>query len=239
VLIDLNRVSGLGTVTVDADGTLRIGAMTRNTGLERDPCARSHPIVSEALAEVAHPQIRNRGTIGGNLSQADPASEMPAVMQMLAARFTLRSLRGTRTVPAANFFVGPLATALAPDEMLMEIDIPRLPPGTGTAFLEFARRRGDYALMGVAAMVSLAPDGTCAGARLACCSAGPTPMLAPHTAAALAGTHLSDGDLAEASAMLRTEMEPLGGVQTSPAYQRHLAGVLATRALRMARDLAA
>jgi carbon-monoxide dehydrogenase medium subunit len=238
VLVDLNRVAGLDAVTDDADGTLHIGAMTRNARLERDPAARSHPILSEALAEVAHPQIRNRGTIGGNLSQADPASEMPAVMQMLAACFTLRSLRGTRTVPAANFFVGPLATAIAPDEMLTEIGIPRLPPRTGTAFLEFARRRGDYALMGVAAMVTLARDGTCAGARLACCSAGPTPMLTPHAAAALAGTHLSDSDLAEAAAMLRTEIDPLGGVQTSPAYQRHLAGVLAMRVLRMARDRA-
>ena len=127
VLIDLNRLTGLSALTADADGALRIGSMVRNAGLEHDPVAQPHPILHEALVEVAHPQIRNRGTIGGNLAHADPASEMPAVMQVLEAGFTLRSVRGARTISAADFFTGPLTTALAPDEMLTEIRIPPLP----------------------------------------------------------------------------------------------------------------
>jgi aerobic carbon-monoxide dehydrogenase medium subunit len=222
VLIDLNRVTGLSALTADADGALRIGSMVRNAGLEHDPVAQSHPMLREALVEVAHLQIRNRGTIGGNLAHADPASEMPAVMQVLEASFTLRSVRGARTMPAADFFTGPLATALAPDEVVTEIHIPPLPLRTGTAFLELACRRGDYAMMGVAAVITLGPDGACAAARLACCSAGPTPVMTPRAAAALVGTRLCEADLAEASAVLLAEIDPLGSPQASPAYQRHL-----------------
>lgn len=240
VLVDLNRVLGLGTIAQDADGALRIGAMARNAGIERDPAARgSHPILAEALHEVAHPQIRNRGTLGGNLSHADPASEMPAVMLALEARFLLRSLRGAREVPAEAFFLGPLLTALAPDEMLVEIRLPPLPPRTGTAFLEVARRRGDYAMMGVAAVVTLDSDGRCVAARIACCSAGPTPMAVPRAAAALLGSRLADADIADAAALVRQEVDPMGSVHASPAYQRHLAGVVAARALRLAKARAA
>ncbi|WP_270935968.1 FAD binding domain-containing protein [Falsiroseomonas oryzae] len=240
VLVDLNRVAGLDAIAHGADGSLAIGAMTRNARIERDAAAaHSHPILAEALHEVAHPQIRNRGTLGGNLSHADPASEMPAVMLALQASFLLRSRRGERAVEAARFFLGPLATALAPDEMLAEIRIPPLPARTGTAFLEVARRRGDYAMMGVAAVVTLDAGGVCTAARLACCSAGPTPMGAPRAAATLVGTRLTENDMTAAAALLREEVDPMGSVQASPAYQRHLAGVVATRALRLARGRAA
>lgn len=240
VLIDLNRVAGLDAIAVDAEGTLRLGAMVRNARLERAAEARPWPILAEALAEVAHPQIRNRGTIGGNLAHADPASEMPAVMLALEARMVLRSAaRGEREVPAALFFQGALATALEPDEMLAEIRIPALPPRSGTAFLELARRRGDYAMMGVAAVVTLDAEGRCIAARIACCSAGPVPMAAPRAAAALLGTRLEDDAIAEAAALLREEVDPLGSVQASPAYQRHLAGVLGRRALGLTRTRAA
>jgi carbon-monoxide dehydrogenase medium subunit len=239
VLIDLNRVAGLDGIAAQPDGSLRIGAMARNARIEHAVAARSHPILAEALHEVAHPQIRNRGTLGGNLAHADPASEMPAVMLVLGAQFRLRSSRGTRELGAADFFLGPLTTALAPDEMLAAIHLPALPPRTGTAFLEVARRQGDYAMMGIAAVVTLDAAGTCVAARLACCSAGPTPMPAPQAAAALVGTRLSEADIAAAAALLRMEIEPMGSAQASPAYQRHLAGVAATRALRLARERAA
>ncbi len=240
ILVDLNRVAGLDSLETTPEGGLRIGAMVRNARLERDAVARrTHPILAEALAEVAHPQIRNRGTIGGNLSQADPASEMPCVMLALDARFTLRSARGAREVMATEFFLGPLTTALEPDEMLAEITLPPLPARTGTAFLEMARRRGDYAMMGVAAVVRLDAEGVCTAARLACCSAGPTPMAAPRAAAALTGTRLGAADIAQAVALLREEVEPQGSAQASPAYQRHLAGVLAARAISRAAERAA
>ncbi|WP_237214104.1 FAD binding domain-containing protein [Falsiroseomonas oryziterrae] len=239
VLVDLNRVVGLDAILAEADGTLSIGAMARNARVERDATAGNHPILAEALHEVAHPQIRNRGTLGGNLSHADPASEMPAVMLALDARFVLRSARGARDMPAASFFLAPLTTALEPDEMLAEIRIPALPRGAGTAFLEVARRRGDYAMMGVAAMVARDADGVCTAARLAFCSAGPTPMLAPRASAALVGTRLTEADIAAAADLARQEVEPMGSVQASPAYQRHLAGVVAARALRLAWERAA
>jgi carbon-monoxide dehydrogenase medium subunit len=239
VLVDLNRVAGLSGIEV-GDGTATIGAMARNAAIERDAgIARSHPIVVEALHEVAHPQIRNRGTLGGNLSHADPASEMPAVMLALGARFAIRGARGAGELPAADFFLGPLTTALAEDEMLVAIHLPKLPPRTGTAWLEIARRRGDYAMMGVAAVVTRGADGTCTSARIACCSAGPTPVAAPRAAAALVGTALADADLAAAADIVMQEVAPTGSVQASPAYQRHLAGVIARRALATARDRAA
>jgi carbon-monoxide dehydrogenase medium subunit len=239
VLVDLNRVIGLDSIAAGADGSLAIGAMARNTAVERHAgAAGSHPILAEALHEVAHPQIRNRGTLGGNLSHADPASEMPAVMLALDARFRLRNATGMREMAAAAFFLGPLTTALKPDEMLTEILIPPLPARTGTAFLEIARRRGDYAMMGVAVVVTRDAAGRCTAARIACCSAGPTPMAAPDAAASLVGTRMTDADIAAAAELLRREVAPTGSVQASPAYQRHLAGAIAARALTIARERA-
>lgn len=240
VLVDLNRVSALDSLNFDAAGGLRIGAMCRYRRIERDAeVARRLPLLVEALAEVAHPQIRTRGTLAGNLSHADPASEMPAVMLALEARFLLRRQGGERLVAARDFFLGPLATALAEDEMLAEIHIPALPPGSGTAFLEVARRRGDYAMMGGAAVLRRGPDGRCVAARLALCSAGPTPILADRAAANLVGTRLTGEDFAAAAALVVTEIDPMGSVQASPAYQRHLAGVLVPRALALAAERAA
>ncbi len=239
VLIDLNRVVGLDQMAVGADGALLIGAMARYRAIERDAAvARHFPLVTEALAEVAHPQIRTRGTLGGNLSHADPASEMPAVMLALDARFRLCRAAGERLVAAADFFLGPLTTALAENEMLAEIVIPAMAPGSGTAFLEVARRRGDYAMMGVAAVVALDAARRCVAVRLAFCSAGPVPMLAPGAAAVLIGTAMAEADIAAAAALAAREIDPLGSVQASPAYQRHLAGVLAGRALRLAAERA-
>lgn len=240
VLVDLNRVAELDQLGFGPDGTLAIGAMARYRRIERDATVSARlPLLAEALAEVAHPQIRTRGTLGGNLSHADPASEMPAVMLALRARFVLRRAGGSRVVAAEDFFLGPLATVLGDDEMLAEIQVPALAPGTGMAFLEVARRRGDYAMMGVAAVLRRRPDGSCAEARLALCSAGPTPMLAVRAAEALAGTPLAEADFAAAAALAAQEILPLGSVQASPAYQRHLAGVLVRRALSLAAERAA
>ncbi|MBU8539611.1 FAD binding domain-containing protein [Falsiroseomonas tokyonensis] len=240
VLVDLNRVAALDSLAFDAEGTLRVGAMCRYRRIERDAeVARRLPLLVEALAEVAHPQIRNRGTLAGNLCHADPASEMPAVMLALEARFRLCRHDGERVLPARDFFLGPLATALAEEEMLAEIQIPALPPGTGTGFLEVARRRGDYAMMGVAAVLRRGPEGRCVAARLALCSAGPTPMLAERAAASLVGTRLTAEDFAAAAALAVAEIDPMGSVQASPAYQRHLAGVLVPRALALAAERAA
>jgi carbon-monoxide dehydrogenase medium subunit len=235
VLVDLNRVAGLSGLTWAEDGTLVIGAMTRYREIERSAeVAQRLPLLVEALAEVAHPQIRTRGTLGGNLAHADPASEMPAVMLALEARFRLASMRGEREVAAADFFAAPLTTILEADEMLAEIRIPPLPARSGTAFLEVARRRGDYAMLGVAAVLVRDAAGRCAEARLAFLSAGPTPLRTPRAEALLRGRMLDDATLEDAAALVRQEVDPMGSVQANPGYQRHLAGVLARRALALA-----
>jgi len=235
MLIDVNPLRELDFVRVAGDGALRIGALTRHRTLERDALVARHaPLVAEAVRQVAHPQIRNRGTLGGNLAHADPASELPAVMLALGARFCARSSRGERWIDAPAFFRGPLTTALGPGELLVEIAIPPLPPRSGTCFLEVARRRGDYALVGVAAVVTLGADGTCTAAALALCGAGATPMRAARTAAALVGRRAGERELRDAAAVVDAEIDPATNVHATGAFRRHLAGVLARRALAAA-----
>ena len=213
VLIDINPLAELDYVSFD--GTLRIGALTRMRTLERTA------LLAEAVRHVAHPQIRNRGTLGGNLAHADPASELPAVMLALDARLHLKSRNSHRWIDARDFFVGALTTALRDDEMLVEVELPPLPPRTGTAFLEVARRRGDYAMMGVAAVVTLGE-----GARLALCNAGETPVLVELT------------QIEDAAAQVQAKIDPSGNVHATKAFQRHLAGVLTRRALQIALERA-
>ena len=235
VLIDLNALAGL-----DSIGEHEIGALARNAAIEHDATiARAQPLVHEAMPEVAHAQIRNRGTLGGNLANADPASEMPAVMLALGARMRLRSLRGERVVAAEEFFVGVYSTALAADEMLVAIELPGRPARTGTAFLEIARRKGDFALAGVAAVVTLDAAGVCTGASWAYCNAGPRPIHCGAAARAIVGTRVTDADIAAAVALSQTAIEPTGNVHASAAFQRHLAAVLTRRALRRACERAA
>jgi carbon-monoxide dehydrogenase medium subunit len=240
LLVDLNRLGDLDYVRLDPDGGLRLGAMTRQRRLERDPLiARHAPLLHAAMPEVAHPQIRNRGTLGGSLAHADPASELPVVVVALEARLRVQSSRGVRWIAAGDFFQGIFTTALAAEEMLVEVVLPRLPPRTGTAFLEFARRRGDYALMGVAAVVTLDEAGRCERVRLVYLNAGAGPVLAPQAAAALTGQKPTPELLAGAARLAaETEISPTGNVHATPAYQRHLAGVLGRRALAAAVDRA-
>jgi CO/xanthine dehydrogenase FAD-binding subunit len=209
VLIDINGLSELDYVR--DEGSVRIGALTRLRTLERTG------LLAEAVRQVAHPQIRNRGTLGGNLAHADPASELPAVVLALKARLHIKSNRGQRSIDAQGFFTGALTTALREDEMLVEIELPSLPLRTGIAFLEVARRRGDYALMGVAAVVTRGKE-----ARIALCNAGNTPVLVEVT------------EMEEAVDAVQAKIDPPGNVHASKDFQRHLAGVLTRRALEIA-----
>lgn len=227
-LIDLNGVSELDGIR--ANGSLRIGALTRHRALEK---ANAHPLLHEIMPHVAHWPIRTRGTIGGNLAHADPASELPAAMVALGARMKAQSKAGERWIEATDFFTGPLTTDLADDEMLTEIDVPLLPQRTGTCFMELARRQGDYAMMGVAAVVTVDGQGSCVAARLGYLSAGPTPMLVED--AGLVGTTLDDAAIAAAAETAKVQLDPAGTVHACAAYQRHLAGVLTKRALTVAR----
>ena len=239
ILIDLNTIPDLGGIGRHDDRALRIGALTRHAAVERDALVKRHqPLIHEAMPFIAHPQIRNRGTLGGNLSHADPASEMPAIVLALGGRVRAQSANGERWIDAEDFFVGALTTALEADEMLAEIELPDLPPGAGTCFMEVSRRRGDFAMMGVAAVVALGADGTCTEARLAYCGAGDGPIAAVDAAQSLIGTSLKDEDTRAAAALAERGIDPLGNIHASKDYQRHLAGVLTRRAVRTAADRA-
>jgi aerobic carbon-monoxide dehydrogenase medium subunit len=241
ILIDLNKISELGFLRRGEDGGLSIGAMTRQRRLERDPLvAEAAPLLREAVPWIAHPQIRNRGTFGGSLSHADPAAELPAIAVALRARLRLRKAGGDRWVDASDFFAGLFTTALEPDEILVEAAIPPLAPRTGWAFLEVARRHGDYAQVGVAALVTLGDDGRCREARLVYLSVGDAPVEAKETARLLAGQEITPAAIeAAAETAVRDEgMRPRGDVHASPEFKRHLARVLTGRALRRAAERA-
>ena len=239
VLIDLNAVRGLDYVRRRDDGELRIGAMTRNRTLETDPLVAAHaPLLHAALPWLAHPAIRNRGTIGGSLAYADIAAELPAVTLAYGARYRAVGPRGERWIEAERFFTGAFATALAGDEILVEVAVPPAPRPGAWGFVELSRRHGDRVLMGVSAVLALDDDGRVRSARLAYQNAAPTPLLARRAAAALAGRALDDATLAAVAALVRDEVAPPGEALASPEYQRHLAGELTVRALRQARERA-
>ena len=235
VLVDLNRVGALSYIRAEKSG-LEIGAMTRQRAVERsDVVARAAPLLTEAMPAIAHPQIRNRGTVGGSIAHADPSAELPAVALALDARFRARSATGERTIVAADFFKGMLETALEPGELLVEIALPPLRPRTGTAFLEVARRHGDYALVGVAAVVTLDATGRCQAARIALLSVGDGPVLAVEAGKTLVGQKRSDELLrAAADAAAKRDVDPPSDIHASAAYRRRLVDVLTRRALARA-----
>jgi carbon-monoxide dehydrogenase medium subunit len=232
LLVDLNRLEELRYLRAE-NGSLSVGAMTTQRQLERDPSVAGHvPLLAQALPYIAHPQIRNRGTLGGSLVHADPAAELPVVAVAARARIHARSTEGERWIPAESFFQGMFVTDLAPTEMLVEVEFPASPPATGWSFQEVSRRRGDYAMMGVAAMVSLSNAGDCTEARLVYLNAGDGPVQAGRAAEALVGRSLSETVIEEAARIAaEQEIDPLGNVHASVSYQRHLARVLTERAL--------
>ena len=237
-LVDLNRVAELAGISTTATGGLRIGAMTRHAAVERsDLVRRNAPLLAEAMPHVAHPQIRSRGTMGGSLAHADPSAELPAVMIALNASFVLRSRAGERRVAATDFFTGLFATALTPGELLVAAEIPPRAPRAGCAFLEVARRHGDYALAGVAAELSLDASGKIANARVALLSVGDCPVLA-HAAASLAGQSPTDAVLLAAANAIRDELDPPSDIHADAKYRRQLAAVLTRRALTLAAERA-
>jgi carbon-monoxide dehydrogenase medium subunit len=239
VLIDLNAIAELAYVSADTAGGLRVGAMTRHRTVERsDVVRREAPLVHEAMPSIAHAAIRTRGTIGGSLAHADPAAELPAVMLALDARIGVRSRRGAREISAAEFFTGLFSTALAAGELVTEVAIAPMKEGgsrRGSAFLEFSRRRGDFALAGVAVSVALDDRGRCAQARIALLSVGDRPMLATEAARALVGERPSPEAIrAAAATAAEREIDPSTDIHASSRYRRQLASVLTRRALERA-----
>jgi CO/xanthine dehydrogenase FAD-binding subunit len=234
-LIDLNRIRELDYLHEDG-GCLRIGAMTRERTLEMSPLvAKWSPLLMEAMPHVAHPQIRNRGTLGGSLANADPAAELPVVMLALEARLKVRIEEKERWVDAKDFFSGMFTTDLAPGEMLVEIELPSQRSRTGWSFMEVAPRAGDYALMGVAALVTVDEDGKCISAKLVYLNAGDGPVDAKEAIKALQNESINDRRIEEAATIAsEQEINPFGNIHASPEFQRHLAKVLTKRTLQQA-----
>lgn len=230
-LIDLNRIGALAGIS-RREGILRIGTMTRQTALERSSLVVRHwPLLDEAIRQVAHAQIRNRGTVGGSIAHADPAAELPVAFTALDARFRVRSSRGERTIDAEELFVTQLTTTIEPDELLTEIEVPAVPARTGAAFVEFARRHGDFALGGAAALVTVDEAGACVRARLVLLAAGPTPIRAPDGERVLKGSRI-DEEVARAAAREATRgIAPTGDIHGSSEYRRGLVEVMARRGI--------
>jgi carbon-monoxide dehydrogenase medium subunit len=210
--------------------------MTRERQLEFDvSISQRTPLLHEAAPHIAHPQIRNRGTIGGSIVNADPAAELPVLMLALQARLKARSASGERWIDAMDFFVGMFTTALEPDEILVEIELPFMSSRTGWSFIEVAPRAGDYAMMGVAVLVTLDESGKCRNAKLVYLNAGDGPVDATQAAQLLQGEMFND-ELIDSAAQIASsqEINPFGNIHASVEYQRHLANVLTKKALKIA-----
>jgi CO/xanthine dehydrogenase FAD-binding subunit len=233
-LIDINRIDSLSYIK-RVDGRLVIGAMTRHTHLERsDEVAQGWPLLTEAIGWVGHAQIRNRGTIGGSVAHADPAAELPAAFAALDASFQVRSKRGSRSMGWDEFFVSEFTTALAPDELVTAVDVPALQPGTGAAFVEYARRHGDFALGGAAVTVKLGRDGHCEGATIALLSAGPAPVRAEAAEQQLRGATLDESSIRAAAAEAVKGLRPTSDLHGSTEYRIGLLRTMTERALTKA-----
>jgi carbon-monoxide dehydrogenase medium subunit len=230
-LVDVNRIPELAYVRED-DGTLALGAMTRQRTIEfSSVVARRLPLLREATRWVGHLPIRSRGTIGGSLAHADPSAEYPAVLTALDGEVVVQGPRGRRTLTAAQLFETYLTTTLAPEELLVEVRLPAAPAGAGHAFEEFARRHGDFAIVGIAALIL--PDGSrCAMARLATAGAGPVPVRLRAAEEILERDGLGESAIEAAAARAAELVEPDSDVHASAAYRRHLTRVLTARAIR-------
>jgi aerobic carbon-monoxide dehydrogenase medium subunit len=220
LLVDINGISELGRIA-QPNGQIELGGLVRHAQAERSrDVARLAPLLANAIPHIAHPAIRNRGTIGGSIALADPAAELPACLLALGGEIEIASRAGRRTVAADTFFKGLFETALAPGEVITAIRIPVAQPRDRFGFAELARRHGDYALVGLAAASRAEPPAI----RLAYFGVGTTPVRARTAETALAG-----GDLDAAVAALAHDLEPNGDVHASAAAKRHLAGVLLRR----------
>jgi carbon-monoxide dehydrogenase medium subunit len=227
LIVDIGELTELRGIAVKGD-ILSIGALTRHVDLQRSPEVAAHaPLLGEAIAHVAHPAIRNRGTIGGSLAHADPASELPACMVALDATIVIRGLTGERRIPAAGFFKGIYETDLSAQELLMAVELPAARTNGTHFFCEFARRHGDYAIAGLAAQ-AIAADGVFRDLRMAFFAVGDRPVLAK-AAGRLIGVTVTPAVLSEASAALAGELDPQGDQQASASMRRHLAKVLMVR----------
>lgn len=240
VLVDLNNISELSYIKPDDNGGVRLGAMTRHYQVEHDSMiAERAPLIYEAMPKIATTQIRSRGTFGGSIAHADPSAELVAISVALDGRFRMRSQSGEREASAAEFFLGMFTTLLEPEELLVEATFPTLPPRTGWALMEISRRPHDFALVGVAAVVSLDARERCQEARIVFLSVGDGPVPAQSATEALMG-QAQNPELIRAAAETAAaeDIDPSSDIHASAAFRRHLAKNLTRQALELAFDRA-
>jgi aerobic carbon-monoxide dehydrogenase medium subunit len=231
-LIDIGRLRELKGISLAGSTAIRVGALTTQAELGQHELIRQHvPLLAEAVPLIAHPAIRNRGTLGGSLAFADPAAELPACCVALEATIVARNAADERRIPAAQFFTGLYTTALKPYELIAAVELPVAKAGERTAILELARRSGDYAMAGVAAKARLAGS-TLIEPQLVLFGVGDRPVLAQRAMAAISGQQVLATTISAAQAALNADIDPPADQHGSPQTKRHLARVLLARALK-------
>ena len=236
-VVDINRIPGLADISEEND-FLRIGSLTREADLDRSEIVRAkYPILQDTTSVIADPLVRNMATVGGNLAHGDPANDHPATMLALGAQVVAVGAAGQRVISVSDFFEGPLTTTLNQGEILTEIRIPTPPQGSGGAYLKLERKVGDYAIAGVAAVISAA-DGVCQQAGIGLTNAGPIPIKAGTAEAFLVGKRLDDETIREAARLASQEAQPSADLRGSEEYKRDMVRVIAGRALRLALERA-
>ncbi len=234
LLVDISRIPELSGIK-EANGGLRIGAMTTQTAIEdSDLVKRLAPLLAETASRIGDPQVRNRGTIGGTLAHGDPAADLPAAFLALNGSVTVVGKKGERTIAGAELFVDMLTTSLEPDEVLTSVQIPALPARTGTAYEKFANAASGYAIAGVAAVITLDAQGVCADARIAITGAGNKATRAAAVEGALRGKRLDDAAIAAAAEHAADGLSLISDLHADETYRAHLARVCTRRAVQRA-----
>ncbi len=237
-LVDINRIPDLAYIR-EADGFLRIGALTRESELEESDLVRTrYPLLHDTCRVIADPLVRNLATVGGNLAHGDPANDHPATMLALGAEVVAAGRKGERRIPIASFFTGPFATALKPDEILVEIRVPIPPPRSGGAYLKLERKVGDFATAAVAVQLALGADGACEQVGIGLTNVGLTPIKAGQAESALKGKRPDEKAIQQAARLAVEASQPSADLRGPVEYKRDLVRVLTARALRRALERA-
>jgi len=237
MLVDLRKLSDLRGIRIGEDG-VRLGALVRWRDIEDDArLAQAHPLLAAAIEHVAHYQVRNRGTVGGSVAHADPAAEMPGIAMACDAEITVAGKDGTRTIAAEEFFVGALTTVLEPDEIITEVKLPHWPAGRRWGFQEFARRRGDFAMSGIALFYDVGADGKAANAHVGVIGIGEGPHRLTAVETVINGRVVDAALIVEAGVAATKAVDPQDDIHASAAYRRSLTGTLVERALEHAAAL--
>lgn len=232
-LVDINNLKELDFIRLDADGSLRIGAITRDSAVENHPLVKDRaPLICEAMTHIAHPAVRNRGTFGGAMAHADPAGQLPCVSLALGMRFLIRKKGSERWVDADEFYMGPFTTVIEPDELLAEVAIPAPLPHSGSCYRQVSRQQGSQVQVGAAVMLALDDRGVCKVANIAVLGVGERALLAKKASAALVGHTLSDTAFTSASEIVAgSEIDPGSDIHATQEYREHVTQVLVKHAL--------